>query len=224
MGSWQQKSEKAIADFLSNSGWEDVYGIWKRRISDFATPISPVFLEVSLYDPGNPRREEVELAWWPRGQLNQLRHKCQQHFDNYPGTLGPTHPTTFEGRKGELQTLEFLWEHKDEPEQVAAVLLSASIFSRLYGRNGGRPEKWPLFVCVEALSDIINERWRAESGYWHHASTCVLPYSSYDYVYQLDSLRSFVTYLAEEHAALLHQFAPVVVRFTPVRVSTHTDA
>ena len=221
---WQQQDKKAIATFLNGLGWKDVYTIWRRRISDFVAPTTPLFLEVLLHDPGNPHRDGVELAWWPRNELNALRLKCQQHFDDYPGTLGPTHPNASQDRKGELQTLEFLWEHKDEPEQVAAVLLSASIFSRLYGRKGRHPEKWPLFVCVEALSDMINERWRAESGYWHHASTFVLPYSNYDYVYQLDSLRSFVTYLAEEHAALLHQFAPVVVRFASERVPMLTDA
>ncbi len=217
MDSWQQQHEKAIANFLNGLGWKDVYRIWQHRISDFVTPITPVFLEVHLHDPSNPHRDGVELAWWPRIDVNALRQKCQQHFDRLPGTYGLTHPEAYQGRKGELQTLEFLWEHRKEPEEVAAVLLSASLFSRLNNRRGYYPEKWPKAFCIRELANLAAQRWQAGAGRWHHANTDVLPYTSEDFVYQLDDINSFVRYLAEEHAALLHQFAPVAVLFTPER-------
>lgn len=217
MSSWQQQNEKAIANFLNGLGWKDVYRIWQNRISDFVTPITPLFLEVPLHDAGDPHRDGVELAWWSRNKVNALRQKCQQHFDQYPGTRGWTHPDAYQGRKGELQTLEFLWKHRNELEEVAAVLLSASLFSRLNNRRGYYPEKWPKFFCIRRLADLVAERWQTGSSSWHHASTEVLPYTSEDFIYQLDDIYSFVRYLAEEHAALLHQFVPVAVTFTPKR-------
>ncbi|WP_125862951.1 hypothetical protein [Pseudomonas defluvii] len=214
--SWQKQTSKAISNFMDGYDWCRIYGAWKRRIDDFVTPIHPVFQEVHLHDPGNTQRDQVELAWWSRRQLNEIRRDCQQHFDELPGSYGSTHPQTYLGRKGELQTLELLFKYRDDLEQVAAVLISASIFSRLGGR-AGYPKKWPGYLCVKTLHDLINDRWMSGSGYWHHANTTVLPYTNYDDVHRIDDLKSLICYLAEEHAALLHQFTPVAVRFTPER-------
>jgi hypothetical protein len=210
---WQKHDRKMITAFMQKNDWKHIYWIWKKRLSDFATPINPLFHEAAIHDPGDPQRCGLEFAWWPRNELDKRQHDSQKHFNLRPGTYGPTHPFAYQGNKGELHTLELLWGYREAPEQLSAVLISASIFSRLSSRTA-YPEKWPAFVCVEALTHLVNDQWRSESDYWHHANTTVLPYTSSDSVYQLGDLRSFITFLADEHAALLHQFAPVAVRFT----------
>lgn len=59
--------------------------------------------------------------------------------------------------------------------------------------------------------------WREGSEGWHHACTQVLPYMSDDYCYGLETLHALIRYLAEEHAAVLHQYTPTEVVFVSKR-------
>lgn len=210
---WQEQDKKDVESFFGHYGWKDIYSRWQRRIDDFATPTAPIFLELTLHDSGRLHPRDIELAWWPRAELEARHYECQQHFKDHPGTYGPTHELAYQGRKGELDTLRLLWKQRHNPEQVAAILISASLFSRVSGRSRRRPEGWPNANCLYALERFIRDQPGSEGIYWHHANSQVLPYENRDCDYRIPSLLGLVRFLAEEHAALLHQYAPVALHF-----------
>ncbi|SEM47962.1 hypothetical protein SAMN05518845_12732 [Variovorax sp. YR750] len=118
-------------------------------------------------------------------------------------------------RRGELDTLTHLWTVKDAPDKVAAVLISASLFSRFESRRALKPERWPHWLSVESLQEWAYACWREPGTQWgwHYACTSVLPYESPDYIYTIDSMAALARYIAEEHAALLLQYRPVIINY-----------
>lgn len=102
-------------------------------------------------------------------------------------------------RQGEIDTLDHLWAVKDDPDKVAAVLISGSLFPRFESSRKHRSDKWPHYMSIEALQDWAYSCWRAPGTQWgwHYASTSVLPYQSWDYVYMIDSMEALIRYLAE---------------------------
>lgn len=213
MSTWQAQFRKEAEAFMGNYDWSDIYLMWQRRIQEFAAPVTPLFLEIALFDSGRPRNDNLDLTWWPRVDIEAKRNECEEHFKRFPGTCGPAHETTYQGRKGELDTLNFLWAARHDTEQVAAVLISASLFTRFSGRGRWNPNGWPNANCVDPVAEIARNQWKSEPGFWHHANSQVLPFRSEDFDYGISDLRGLIRYLAEEHAALLHQFAPVALHF-----------
>lgn len=154
-----------------------------------------------------------DLVWWSRTAFKGELRKCQEHFNRAPQTQGPTHPNSAHSQ-GELQTLRLLHAHQGCPEKQAAVLISASLFARLEGRGAESPDYWPPVRCVKALANLVGAAWRDDQEYWHRLSRWVIPVDVADYAYRIEDLRALVRYLAEEHAALLHQQVPTQVVFT----------
>lgn len=211
----EQQRQSEIAEFLCGNSWDWVYRHWSKRLADFATPVDPLFkvaeIRVSESTAGRP----FDLVWWPRREFSSELSKCQKHFDQYPNTQGPTHPSG-QSSKGQLHTLELLHAHQDCPEVVAAILISASVFDRLGSTNGYYPESdyWPKRYCVRAFYDLANSVWQHAGMNWHHSSKWVLPSAIDDYAYRIESLGALIRYLAEEHAATLQRFVPTKVIFT----------
>ncbi|MEW6230475.1 MAG: hypothetical protein AB1700_20715, partial [Bacillota bacterium] len=144
----------------------------------------------------------------------------QRHLDRFPGTYGPIHPSAYYTRKGELETLNYLWEHREDTEKVAAILIAASLFSRLGSSRGRYPrDEWPPYHCVGVLSQWAYERWlgTGSASAWSRSCTEVLPAANEDYVYKLDSMLAIVRYLAEEHVLVLSKYKPVSIVFKPER-------
>ena len=188
---------------------------WRDRLDDFEVAVDPIFREISVRDPSNPWERKPALSWWPTKDFEVLRGNIHRHFERFPGSKGPVHPDTTNVLKGELETLEHLWCVRDDPNKVAAVLVSASLFSRLESSRKHKPDTWPHFLSLEKLQGWAYSCWRAPGARrsWHYASTSALPFQSHDYVYKIDTMEALVRYLAEEHAALLLKYRPVVINY-----------
>lgn len=209
-----QQRDIEIADFLNGYSWERIYTLWRRRLDEFAAPLIPLFKVAEVQVPADVVERQPDLVWWSRASFNEKLRKCQEHFDRYPNTCGPTHPNAI-SQKGELQTLRLLHFYKDSPEKVAAILVCASLIARL--QRNSYPENWPKRCLGEALSNFAYTVWQEGHDRWHHACSRVIPYQSEDYYYALNDLPSLVRYLADEHAALLHNYTPTEVVFVSSR-------
>lgn len=216
---WEQRLKREVEEFADGWSWDRVLRHWQRRVKEFATPLSPLFTTVRVLDPANPVGRETALSWWPSEAIVELHASCQRHFDRYPGTVGAIHPDQINQRQGELATLDYLWEHRDNSEKVVAILIAASLWPRLYSSRSNRPESWPPHRCVAVLDQWALECWQGKgAGFgWHYLSTEVVPFRAADYDYKIESMGALVRYLAEEHAALLLTHRPVAIEFVPQR-------
>lgn len=207
-----EQTRREAREFSKGWTWERVLRNWRDRLNDFGVDVDPIFREVSVRDPAG--RRDPALSWWPSKDFDVLRANIHQHFERWPGTVGPVHPES-SMRRGEVDTLDHLWGVKDDPDKVAAVLISGSLFSRFESSRKHTPDRWPRSMCVEPLREWAYSCWRDPGTRWgwHYASTSVLPYQSWDHVYAIDSMAALIRYLAEEHAALLLKYRPVVINY-----------
>lgn len=206
--------EARIAKFLDGYEWEQIYNLWRRNIQHFTVPLTPLFETVEIHLHGRSVAREPDLVWWSRARFATELQRYQNHFENYPNSLGPTHPDVVSATKGEMQTLRLLHKFDGFSEKQAAVLISASLFSRIAGRQPNYPETWPPAMCVEALDAQVRTLWCDNGDYWHHLSSSAIPVGIDDFDYRIERLPTLIRYLAEEHAALLHQWAPTLVNYT----------
>lgn len=217
--SWEQQRQREMEEFSKHWNWDRVFHTWTDRLSDFSVSVEPLFLSIPIHDPGNPNGRPSALSWWPTDSVQVLQQECQRHLDQWPGTRGLIHPPSYYTRQGELDTLAYLWDAKGDMETTAAILFAASLFSRLESRRRQRPDNWPKYFCANILADWANSRWRGERSFdtWHPSCTDVLPYTSDDSVYKIETMEALVRYLAEEHASLLLKYRPVVIEYVSER-------
>lgn len=215
---WEEQRRKAIERFLSGWDWEMVYRTWHSRIRGYPVTLEPLFTEIRVHDPAYPVGRKEVLSWCPEKKINNFQLDLQRHYDNHPGTNGPTNPC--ECRQGELITLNYLWAHKDNIEIIAAALINASLFTRMHSSRGHYPlDYWPRHYCVEALDRLAAKVWDNGGDYphWQHYHTKVLPDKKWDYVYKIDDIHGIVSFLAEEHALVLLNYRPVSIVFKEKR-------
>lgn len=215
---WERQRKTETDEFFDGWDWQQIFRTWKNKIFDYPISIDPLFKEITIYDSKNPYERENVLTWQPIKEISEFQLEIQRHFDNWPGTVGPINQ--YGTRQGELCTLDYLWEYQEDIEKIAAILINASLFTRLYSsRNNFPVENWPSYWCVQKLYEMALKKWNSEEKHflWQHYHTEVLPYLKRDYDYQLNSLHALITYLAEEHALLLLKYYPVVVVFKEKR-------
>lgn len=215
---WERQRKIETDEFFDLWDWQLIFSTWKNKISDYLISLNPLFKEIIICDPKNPYGREKVLTWQPIKEISEFQLEVQRHFDSWPGTIGPINQ--YNTRQGELRTLDYLWEYQGDIEKVAAILINASLFTRLHSSRGKYPmENWPSCWCVQKLYEMALAIWNSENKHfmWQHYNTEVLPYLKWDYDYQLNNLHALITYLAEEHALLLLKYYPVVVVFQDKR-------
>lgn len=214
----ENQRKREIEKFTEGWNWESVFLTWSHRIGQFPVSFEPLFTEVWIHDPDNPLGRNNSLSWWPVKSVQKLQVAFQRHLDRFPGTNGPVHPYNY--RQGELDTLRYIWENKGDKEKVAAILINASLFSRLYSSRLQYPKDyWPPYYCVEELNKLAYIKWNEEKNFsaWQHYHTEVLPYSNADDDYNFNNMNSLVRYLADEHALLFLNYKPVSIEFRAER-------
>jgi hypothetical protein len=210
---WIRQQEVLIQEFLVGWSWEQVVSSWLSRISESPVSLEPLFTRMEIHDPAAPVGRHYELSWWPASLVPEMYLRLQDHLNKYPGKVGPVHPDYFHTRSGELETLSMLWEGQGNSHEVCAILISASLFSRMHSSRGIYPrDSWPPYACVSALDQWANN---ASGGVtaWHHACTQVIPEQLPDYECKIETLGELVNYLAEEHAAIISRYTAVIVDF-----------
>lgn len=208
---WQTRVDREVKKFMDGWDWEDIYLSWNMRLDDFGVQVQPFFTEIIVHDPHFPTGREQRLTWCPSEEIEGYRLLLQRHYDQYPGTYGPLNH--YIQRRGELDTLSYLWRHKDQPHAVAGILIAASLFARMGSTRGNYPETWPPRHCVQQLATLALSQWGEVQFPWHYSCTEVLPFSSWDWEYTLTDINGLVRYLAMEHASTLLKYRPIVILF-----------
>lgn len=212
---WRVRLNHEFKRFMDGWNWEDVYRTWGIRLGDFGVSVEKLFSELQVHDPHNPIGRDEYLTWCPVDSICEYHLELQRHYDRLPGTFGPLE--TYIQRKGEQHTLDYLWKFKDQPDKVAAVLIAASLFYRTESTRKRYPDTWPSQYCVRQLAVLALSQFGKARFPWHYSCTKVLPFSSYDWEYTIADIGGLVRFLAEEHAAVLLKYQPLVILFQPGR-------
>lgn len=199
--------------------WDGIVRQWRSRLEEFGIKLETLFVDIHVFDSKNPVGRPAQLSWWPVSAARQLHLGLQEHFDRWPGTRGDVHPNYHYIRRGELETLAYLWKVKDSVETACALLIAASLFSRMHSSRRDYPVKrWPPFYSVAALDELARAQLEKYEGVrfypWHYSCTDVLPVRNDDQEYTIDSLSGVVRYLAEEHASLFLAVQPTRIVFS----------
>lgn len=214
----ERERQTKFNEFVDGWDWPRVLIDWNERLKDFNVSLDLLFQTVSVHDPKSPTGRAPALSWWP-ASIRAPNKDHQKFLDHYPGCNGPIHLYDSMTR-GEIDTLAHLWEHKNEPEKIAAILIAGSLFARVESRRSHyEHEKWPLKNGVRELSKWAYTAWQGtdwRSG-WSSLNTQVLPVVTSDWDYKIDTMKALVRYLAEEHAALLCAYRPVVIEYLSER-------
>src|SRR5919201_6127034 len=146
--------------------WPEVYSHWQILCMSLNLPISQKvrFIDVPVPSPENPLRiaDEV-LDWWPEEKLFDRRKALTDL-----GWFGAQWRT----RQGTLHTASLLFECREDPEALAAVLIGAS----RWDKRKGLPEAWRGRICrlLDEMALLIygNNGVFEQKGLpaWHHAS------------------------------------------------------
>lgn len=210
----EKQHKREIENFTDGWNWNRIFSAWSNRIDDFPISIEPLFTAVCVHDPEYPVGRQNALSWWPAKRINELQIDFQRHMNSFPGTHGPVNP--FGQLKGEFDTLDYLWEYKDDKEKIAAILINASLFTRLYSSRREYPkDNWPRYYCAKEIWKWAYKVWHDEKSFspWQHYHTEVLPYLNWDYDYKISDINALIRFLAEEHALMLLNYKPVSIVF-----------
>jgi hypothetical protein len=209
---------RAHNNVCSGWNWGKVLACWRSEINDSGIFVDDLFTTKNLHDPAHPTGRAGWMLWWPADEVDTLHMHYQSVLDRHPGAAEDFMPNPC--TKGEICSLSYLWDEKSDPDRLAAVLLAASLFPRLYGRGNNYPaSNWPAAADVGMLASWVWTAWQgsyAERG-WHPLCTTVLPYKRADRHHELPSMEALVRYLATEHAILLMKYRPIRFEFTPER-------
>ena len=108
---------------------------------------------------------------------------------------------------GARHTVQCLLDAKGDPTRSAAVLLGASLFTRVESARTRYPrDAWPPFSVAQTLL-----RWaRAKHAcQWESACGATLPSHDSESDLIIGSVQQLVRFLAAEHARVLHRWTPV---------------
>ncbi len=213
----RERLESLLDELADLYNWEDVFQAWKKELYNNGISLGSLFTEMDIYDPEYPTEREPALTWLSKETpIVNKQTEVQRHFYHFPGTYGPINEGIL---KGENQTLTYLLEDKDNIENIAAILISASIFPHVANsRRYYYPDDWPDRYFVEKICRKIVSQWNSGSYRpWHYLCTDVLPtfYRFSDEDCKAETLLEFISYIAEGHAALFHQYRLVIVNYVP---------
>ena len=203
-----EEREKLLVDnFIGSADWERIYHAWCQEVDSFGIDIANFFIEVKSEYVDSTTANNYHLLC-PRPLVAERVAELQGKLANGQRI----HLTEMLNlRAGELSTINYLAETRHEQEQIAALLMCASLRSRIHRY----PEQWPQPVVLEGLYQLISQHWNlGAQGYgWHSSCTSVIPIETRDFDYTIDSLQGLIRYMSTEHCKLLTKYN--LVMFTP---------
>ncbi|MBL64330.1 MAG: hypothetical protein CMI30_13100 [Opitutae bacterium] len=225
---WQREKDER-RERLAEAGfkeWSDVVRHWKDGLEHYGLSTGKIFQEIKITGPplvnylGLPT-DEVEKSWWDKKCIDECRGIFQEICDQRPESnhsyfwehlrSHDVHPIYVnEINKGQQRTLDYLWQAKESDSSLCAVFIQASLFPQLHSTRRRSNNNWKCEGLVYDLDrwckDILSEV--SISCDWESLSINVLPSAARDLWRKdqaIESLKSIILNLAEQHAALLHK-------------------
>ncbi len=201
--------------------WKEMYNIWREKINNSQIQLQPFFSEIKIHDPGMPSREELQFTWLEAGKIREEQLQLQRFFEGRPGVVGLHHYDHLS--RGEMATLYYLWDYREDIEKIAAIFISAILFP--LAEKGDMKRIYPEYLAKPAYNAAL-EAWVEEKTPqypWHYKCNSLLPnVISQEWEQRMDlriySPQELITStIADDHITLLQEYRPVVISFAPER-------
>lgn len=213
-----------VARFIKGWNWARVYALWHQETRTVQEQLENPLVQVYLYDPAGDRAS-VDFVWWPRSEVSARREEAQRFFMDYPGSGGLVVGAQHNLGRGELLTLHYLDKVAANPEQVAGLLVAATLFehcgSRYVNANGNAAYGWPAPWLLRDLATWAQSAWGiAHSALWYPQSNHVVPSDDQYGTPVPTTMTELVRQIANNHVRLLQQWAPIAVHYVG---DTHSE-
>lgn len=206
------KDEMLIKQYLSAITWERIFFIWKDTLESFGVDKDNIFLEIKTNN-SKLNCGVLYFSWWKRNKIVESKKSLLKVIENTQPLILNKKPFFDQGFKSaELKTLKKLWEFKNDSEKTAALLLRASLFTRIDSGKASFPQGfWPPSIVIEKLSEMIAQilGGSCNNPIWHHSCAEVIPTFSKDFYFKIENITALIHYLAVEHCKLLCKYQPV---------------
>lgn len=213
-----EQNQSLIKQYKGEITWERIYFIWKETLESFNVATDNIFLEIEANNP-ELTLGTLYFSWWERNIIMESRRSALNIIESAQSLTLIRKPDFDIGfRSAELDTLKSLWEFRCNPEQIAALLLKASLFSRVESSRATLPVHWPPYIVLEKLSDTIDQIFDSSctKPFWVKSCTQVIPVFSNDTNFKIDKISALIHYLAIEHCKLLSTYQPIRIVNTPL--------
>jgi hypothetical protein len=193
--------------------WDHIFTAWKRNLARFNVKVVPFFNPIVLHDPDHLHDSDgtVHLWWWPKDKVQAHHLAVQKSCYGIRSGLMPDAML-----QGQVTTLGKIWHVEGDSENIAAVLMAASLFCRGEGSRTHFPDQWtiPKQSFQNFRRCIYKKLTDQDDGeMWTPLNTDTLPCRSVDFDYHIDNIDTLIRYLAEEHAALLCSYTAIVAQY-----------
>jgi hypothetical protein len=208
----KKKDEILIKQYLGAITWERIYFIWKETLESFSVEKDNIFLEI---ESNNSELicGTLYFSWWEKNKMIESKKSLLKVIESIQPFTLVEKPTFDKGFRGsEIDTLKSLWELKHDPEKTAALLLHASLFTRIESSRAIFPSNyWPPHIVLTKLSEMIDQVLgdSITKPLWWHSCTKVIPIFSTDTNFKIDNVSALIHYFALEHCKLLSKYQPV---------------
>ena len=197
--------------------FQTAYLCWEHTLENFRFKSQQLFQHIELVDPWRADQSETVTTWCPVTDFVASKHKLQRSLNEDRFSRALSHLEGHKYSKGATITAPYLWEARQDPELIAAILLEASLFARMGNSRIQYPrDYWPPIEEVresrDALRHVIQEQLQNFNS-WPRMCTDVLPVRCEDSWYKMDDTYSLWHYLAEEHAMLYSQYRVLKIDF-----------
>lgn len=194
--------------------WQTIYWLWRSRIAELGVAIDDFFTSVNVHLAENPKCDASILALWKTSDIASNQFIAQSDIDAF-GIPALYRAESKARLSGEIETLQYLYANKHNPESIAAILFAASLFSRFQSSRRIYPDNWPRSSIVYPLVEAINQKLKSIEAFngWTHTCTSVLPGEDGFREQQLGSLHEVILELAGQHAEVLLKYRAVSVDF-----------
>jgi hypothetical protein len=204
--------EKLVSEFLA--GWtpERLLSRWLDEAGELGIGAANLVQTIAISRGARqPASDEMRVEWWPKSSVEQLRRSVTeaQAVSARPPETNPAQDVepAPHATSGARHTIQCLLDAAGDPARSAAVLLGASLFTRVESARARYPrDAWPPFSVAQTLLRWARTKHACQ---WESACGATLPSHDSESDLIIGSVSQLVRFLAAEHARVLHRWTPV---------------
>jgi len=203
---------ETIANLTAND-FDKFYAKWTDAVAASGVSFDPLFQTVRIEAANPVAGGKADIHWWGAASVEGNVAKLQRVQDGIVTTMGEhDHCVRHHGIR---ETLEYLFQFRNDPKAVAAVLTAASLRARLFAACDGFVAVAEDFAAQEAFNQMswiyeaaINYLRGIDADFtgWWPTLKIALP----EPVGARPAIADLATVLVAEQAALLKNWVPVV--------------
>ena len=192
--------------------WSEVRDEWVRRMDELGAPPDPVIeIAVVAQDPLTlvPKLSQTRATWWPHRRIERDRVIDADNTDMRTLRMGDNFFDKLHSLPGAARSAaKMLARHRGDIDVTAATLIAMSGLAQQEEYGYHLTSHRPLGIIRDmALDVLLRHDWEPT---WRSNQSRALP-RHLDWGEQPDTFEGVIEAMAQEHAANLREYAPIVL-------------